>query len=240
MPDVPRRSNGSPSCRPSSTRSFKRPKPTPGRARSKINDAKDDSVKDNWWERNAGWLKGLATVLGAIAAVARIILLTVATAGTIWLVVAVVAGIAALLINRLGLAIKADGSWVDVAFDAIGLLTLGAGSVIGRSIQAAWKGMSTAVAAARSTKAFDAAVDGAFFYRFAGRGVDLHVKVFAWRVPVRLPFVTKMAEGYRAGVIDDALGAAQEAWYATTIAPPAWRWPASGGVVSTRRGLRPG
>ena len=91
---------------------------------SKINDAKDDSVKDNWWERNAGWLKGLATVLGAIAAVAGIILLTVATAGTIWLVVAVVAGIAALLIN-LGLAIKADGSWVDVAFDAIGLLTLG-------------------------------------------------------------------------------------------------------------------
>jgi hypothetical protein len=186
---------------------------------SKINDAKDDSVKDNWWERNAGWLKGLATVLGAIAAVAGIILLTVATAGTIWLVVAVVAGIAALLIN-LGLAIKADGSWVDVAFDAIGLLTLGAGSVIGRSIQAAWKGMSTAVAAARSTKAFDAAVDGAFFYRFAGRIVDLHVKVFAWRVPVRLSFVTKMAEGYRAGVIDDALGAAQEAWHATTIAPP--------------------
>ncbi len=186
---------------------------------SKINDAKDDSVKDNWWERNAGWLKGLATVLGAIAAVAGIILLTVATAGTIWLVVAVVAGVAALLIN-LGLAIKADGSWVDVAFDAIGLLTLGAGSVIGRSIQAAWKGMSTAVAAARSTKAFDAAVDGAFFYRFAGRIVDLHVTVLAWRVPVRLPFVTKMAEGYRAGVIDDALGVAQEAWHATTIAPP--------------------
>ncbi|HEY9349764.1 MAG TPA: hypothetical protein VIP75_03645 [Acidothermales bacterium] len=185
---------------------------------SKINDAKDDSVKDNWWERNAGWLKGLATVLGAIAAVAGIILLTVATAGTIWLVVAVVAGIAALLIN-LGLAIKADGSWVDVAFDAIGLLTLGAGSVIGRAVQAAWKGVSTAVAAARSTKAFDAVIDGARFYDLAGRITSFSVRVFGRTIPVRLPIVSNLARGYREAVDVRAFGAAQEAWHTVMQAP---------------------
>ena len=183
---------------------------------TKINDAKDDSVKDNWWERNAGWLKGLATVLGAIAAVAGIILLTVATAGTIWLVVAVVAGIAALLIN-LGLAIKADGSWVDVAFDAIGLLTLGAGSVIGRVVQASWKGIQTAVAAARSTKAFDAAIDGALFYRFAGRVANFGVTIMGRSF--RLPIVSDIAQGYRGAVEFRAFGAAQEAWHAVTQAP---------------------
>ena len=167
----------------------------------------------------------------------RIILLTVATAGTIWLVVAVVAGIAALLIN-LGLAIKADGSWVDVAFDAIGLLTLGAGSVIGRSIQAAWKGMSrrwllrdrrrhsTLPLMVRSSTASPAAS-------------SISMWVFAWRVPVRLPFVTKMAEGYRGRhrrcAWSRAGGLARHNdrnGYST--------WPASGGVVSTRQGLRPG
>lgn len=125
------------------------------RAASGISSAIDDSVKDNWWERNAGWLSKAKTVLGWAAAIAAVALAVVAAIATapVWLVALAVGLAAAAFIVSLGLAAKADGSWVDVAFDVVGVVTLGAGSVATRLASRAFPAVRSAVAGTRATQA---------------------------------------------------------------------------------------
>jgi len=57
------------------------------------------------------------------------------------------------LIISLGLALKADGSWVDVAFDFVGLASLGAGAILSRLASRAFPAVRPAVAGTRASQA---------------------------------------------------------------------------------------
>lgn len=125
------------------------------RTASGISGAIEDSVEDNWWERNVGWLNGAKTVLGWAAAIAGMALAVVAAVATapVWLVVLAVGLAATAFIVSLGLALEAGGSWVDVAFDAVGVVTLGAGGLATRLASRAFPAVRSAVAGARATSA---------------------------------------------------------------------------------------
>ncbi|MEX2289952.1 MAG: hypothetical protein WD794_06455, partial [Mycobacteriales bacterium] len=103
----------------------------------------------------AGWLNNAKTVLGWAAAIAGVALAIVAAIATapVWLVVLAVGLAAAALIVSLGLALQADGSWVDVAFDVVGVATLGVGSVFTRLASRTFPAVRSAVAGSRATQA---------------------------------------------------------------------------------------
>lgn len=124
-------------------------------AAGRIKGAIEDSVKDNWWERNAGWLSTAKSVLGWAAAVAGIALAVVAAIATapVWLVVLAVGLAGAALFISLGLALEADGSWVDVAFDFVGLASLGTGAIFSRLAARAFPAVRSAVAGTRASQA---------------------------------------------------------------------------------------
>ncbi|HET6561427.1 MAG TPA: hypothetical protein VFG72_06100 [Marmoricola sp.] len=107
-------------------------------AASRIRQASEDDLKDGrfegfkaWVKANATWLRTLSTWLGRIVfALAVVIVLLSNPLG--WLVaIALLAGVALLTVDTL-LAVGGEGSWTDVAFSALGVLTLGAGSVAGK------------------------------------------------------------------------------------------------------------
>jgi hypothetical protein len=178
-----------------------------------IDEAKDDGVKDSWWERNAGWLKALATALGVIAAVAGIALLIVGTGGLI-LFVAIAAGAAAFLIN-LTLAITADSSWTDVALDGIGLLTLGLGGPLLKLARYGFQGVRTATASARASRVYHVMTEGSWLFRFGSRVAEFRLPLIGTRVPV----VTRLAEAFRDNRIATATGEAIAAGRAVLEAP---------------------
>ena len=126
-----------------------------GNAAGTIKGALDDDVADNWWERNAGWLGQAKTVLGWAAAAAGVALAIVAAIGTapIWLVVLAVGLAAVVFAVSLSLALGADGSWVDVAFDAVGLVSLGVGSIATRMAARGFPAVRSAVAGTRASQA---------------------------------------------------------------------------------------
>lgn len=127
-------------------------------AASTIKGAIDDDVKDNWWERNAGWLSTAKDWLGLAAAAVGIVLAVVAAIATapVWLTVLAVGLAAAVLAISLGLALGADGSWTDVAFDAVGLATLGTGAVFSRLAARGFPAVRSAVAGIRASRASQA------------------------------------------------------------------------------------
>lgn len=126
-----------------------------GQAASDVKGAIDDSVKDNWWERNAGWLSGARKVLVVLAALAGFALAVVAIIATapVWLTVLAVGLAAMALIISLGLAIRADGSWADVAWDAVSLASLGAGAAFAKLAAKAFPAVRSAVAGVRASNA---------------------------------------------------------------------------------------
>jgi len=134
-------------------------------AAADIRGAIDDGVKDNWWERNTSWLSKARDYLGWAAAavgIALAIALAVVTAPA-WLVVGlIVLGVvlagAALYIS-VNLARKADGSWGDVAWDVVSLLSFGVGGVATRVASKAFPTLQSAVAGIRASRAQRAVVD---------------------------------------------------------------------------------
>lgn len=131
-------------------------------AANTVRGALDDDVKDSWWDRNAGWLRVVTQVLSVIIAIAAIVMLTVATGGTIWLValaVSAVAGLVSLGIN-IGLASSGNGSWWSVAFDAIGVLTLGTAGLAGRALSRAFPALRSGMASLRGMQAFTSTFRG--------------------------------------------------------------------------------
>lgn len=169
----------------------------------------DDDVKDSWWDRNAGWLRVVTQVLSVIIAIAAIVMLTVATGGTIWIVAAVVATAAGLIsmgIN-IGLAQSGNGSWWSVAFDFVGLLTLGTGGLLTRALGRSFPALRAGMAEFRGMQAFV----GTF------RGWRLTVGNALSRVP--LTFIRSRGLSMIAGLTDDAFDAMNLARNAALQAP---------------------
>ncbi len=178
----------------------------------RISDAIDDDVKDDWWDRNAGWLKTVTKVLGWVVTIAAIVLLTVATGGTIWLValgVGLAAGIASLLIN-VGLARNAEGGWSAVAFDAIGVLTLGAGGLFARIGSKAFPALRAATATFRSEQAAAATM----------RSFGLRVPIARFFASRNIPLVSRFASGRLASMGDEAARAGSTAYQAVMAVRP--------------------
>lgn len=104
----------------------------------KIKDASDDDMKDGRFEGLKSWVKDHADMLREISkwlgrivfVLALAIILLSNPAG--WLLIAAVLAAGALLVVDTMLASAGEGSWTNVAFDAVGLLTFGAGSLAGK------------------------------------------------------------------------------------------------------------
>ncbi|MBO0785066.1 MAG: hypothetical protein J2P30_19535 [Actinobacteria bacterium] len=105
----------------------------------KIDSAIDDGVTDGFWDHVSAfihkyaWLiKDIATALEVLATVLAIVALFVSGIGVLLLAGLIVGA----LLLRTVLAVNGDGSWSDVALDAVALLTLGlgtgAGALLGR------------------------------------------------------------------------------------------------------------
>ena len=124
-----------------------------------IRGAIEDSVKDNWWERNAFDIGRARDALGwaaAIVGVGLAIALAVVTAPG-WLVVGLIAlGVilaGAALYLSWNLMTQADGSKADVVWDVIGLLSFGVGGTAARFASKVFPAVQSAVAAVRSSRA---------------------------------------------------------------------------------------
>jgi hypothetical protein len=110
-----------------------------------INSASHDSLEDSWWDSfkdfigHWAWLiKDICTALEVIGAVLAIIALFATGVGWLLMVAFIVTAVA--LLGRTLLAATGNGSWLDVALDAVALLTLGlsggisgAGGLVGRA-----------------------------------------------------------------------------------------------------------
>ncbi|MDQ0776581.1 hypothetical protein QF026_005047 [Streptomyces aurantiacus] len=97
----------------------------------KIRDQLDDVIEDSWWDNvkgwvheNADWIKVVIDVLGWIATIVGVIAMFVP--GLNIAVFLVVAGLL-VLGTRVLLVASGDASWMDVAMDSIGLVTMGMG-----------------------------------------------------------------------------------------------------------------
>ena len=101
----------------------------------KIEDSEHDSLKDSHWDsvkdfihEHAGWIKVLADACTWIVTILVIISLFIPGLD---IATGVLAGfMLAALLGHTALALSGDGSWTDVAFDVIGLVTLGAGTYL--------------------------------------------------------------------------------------------------------------
>lgn len=124
----------------------------------KIKAAANDDMKDSGWDKFKGFVGSIATVLtvirniiGVVLVVLAVVALFIPGLGAVILVLM----LASLAISVL-LAATDNGSWVDVAWDVAGLLTLGIGSgalkmaKLGRSAFLARQGASSGRTAAQA------------------------------------------------------------------------------------------
>ncbi len=176
----------------------------------RISGAIKDDVKDDWWDRNAGWLKTITKVLGWVVTIAAIVLLTVGTGGLIWAValgVGLAAGLISLAIN-VGLARNADGGWSAVVFDAIGVLTLGAGGLFAKIGSKAFPALRAATASYRSEQAAAATM----------RSFGIRVPIARFFASRNIPLVSRFASGRLASMSDEAARAGSAAYDAVMAA----------------------
>ncbi len=113
-----------------------------GKIAGKIRDSSDDDMKDSKWDKFKDWVSGFADLLDAICDVLGWIAAALVIAAIIFsgvgalLALAAIFGLAALLGHGL-LAVTGNGSWLDVLFDAVSLVTMGMG---GRALKGAYLG----------------------------------------------------------------------------------------------------
>ena len=122
-------------------------------AASRIRKAADDDLKDGrfegfkaWVKANADLLREISKWLGRIVLVLTVIVLIVGSGGAAFILL-VAASVALLAVDTV-LAIAGEGSWTDVAFSALGVLTLGTGGLLARMARS-----GRAVTAARAGRA---------------------------------------------------------------------------------------
>ncbi|WAU79084.1 hypothetical protein O1Q96_04540 [Streptomyces sp. Qhu-G9] len=126
----------------------------------KISDQLDDVIEDSWWDNvkgwvheNADWIKVVIDVLGWIATIVGVIAMFIP--GLNIAVFLVVAGLL-VLGTRMLLVASGDASWMDVAMDSIGLVTMG----MGRLGVALLKGANTSTKAAAALSRVGKLKDG--------------------------------------------------------------------------------
>jgi hypothetical protein len=178
-------------------------------AEAKINNVKDDDVKDDFWDKHAGWIR---TVAGLIAAIAAIVLLTVATGGLIWFIalgVALVAGAIALAMS-IGRLMYADGSWFDVVTDAVGLLTLGVGGTALGLLARGLSGLRGAYSTFQGARATAASL---------GRLGGIPWRLSNWAARSRIPIVTSLGQRGRTAMLNTANAAGDAARAAAAALP---------------------
>lgn len=113
----------------------------------KIRSASDDDMKDSTWDKVkafvgkiAPFLDALADLLGYIAL--ALIVISLFIPGLNILTALIILGVTALALRTL-LAATGNGSWMDVAFEVVGLLTLGAGKAFSVMAKASRGGLLT-------------------------------------------------------------------------------------------------
>jgi hypothetical protein len=132
-----------------------------GYAKSAIHDAVDhDGLKDpkhHWWDNWQDWVADIghwAGVAAAFLGVLALVLSWVPVLGEVLAALALVASVVALVCDTIS-ALDGKGTWLDVAIDAIGVLSFGAGRVLGTAAKEA----SVAARGASALKDFQLARD---------------------------------------------------------------------------------
>ncbi|TLS46274.1 hypothetical protein FE633_10045 [Streptomyces montanus] len=111
--------------------------------KSAIHDSVDhDGLKDpehHWWDSVEDWIAKIghwAGVAAAILGVLALVLSWVPVLGEVLAALALVASVVALVCDTIS-ALDGKGTWLDVAIDAIGVLSFGAGRVLGTAAKEA-------------------------------------------------------------------------------------------------------
>jgi hypothetical protein len=95
-------------------------------ARGKIKTAIDKSpAKDSWWDNFSSFLSSLASILGWVALALTIVAIFLTGPLALAFIAIATALTVVNLIIHASLAITGKGSWLDVAFDVIGLIPFG-------------------------------------------------------------------------------------------------------------------
>jgi hypothetical protein len=114
-----------------------------GYAKSAIHDAVDhDGLKDpkhHWWDNWKDWVARIGHVAGLIAGVLCVLALVlswVPVLGEVLAALALVASVVALVCDTIS-ALDGKGTWLDVAIDVVGVLSFGAGRILGTTAKEA-------------------------------------------------------------------------------------------------------
>ncbi|MFF1636598.1 hypothetical protein ACFVXA_03015 [Streptomyces sp. NPDC058246] len=114
-----------------------------GYAKAAIRDALDhDGLKDpkhHWWDNWKDWVAEIGHWAGAIAGVLCVLALLlswVPILGEVLGALALLASVVALVCDTVS-ALDGKGTWLDVAIDAIGVLSFGAGRILGTTAKEA-------------------------------------------------------------------------------------------------------
>ncbi|WRZ91333.1 hypothetical protein OHB54_21005 [Streptomyces sp. NBC_01007] len=114
-----------------------------GYAKSAIHDAVEhDGLKDpqhHWWDNWKDWVADIghwAGVAAAVLGVLALVLSWVPVLGEVLAALALIASVVALVCDTVS-ALDGKGTWLDVAIDAIGVLSFGAGRLLGTTAKEA-------------------------------------------------------------------------------------------------------
>ncbi|MFF4539176.1 hypothetical protein [Streptomyces aureus] len=114
-----------------------------GYAKAAIHDAVEhDGLKDpqhHWWDNWKDWVADIghwAGVAAAVLGVLALVLSWVPVLGEVLAALALIASVVALVCDTVS-ALDGKGTWLDVAIDAIGVLSFGAGRLLGTTAKEA-------------------------------------------------------------------------------------------------------
>jgi hypothetical protein len=162
-----------------------------------------DGLKDSWWDKVKGWTSGhwdsfikwvhehadvigkIADIAGWIATALSVIAIAISFIPVLDFLTPVLLGAAALvtvvsLVCHVMLALSGDGSWVDVGFDVIGLVTFGYGRIAAKGAEASEQVIKT-VATRAARKAGEKAIRqaAAGTTRTTGRAISASARTAA-------------------------------------------------------------
>lgn len=150
-------------------------------AANAISAASDDGVKDDFWDKWGDLIKIFLTIAGIVVAILAIVI-----GGTLLAIIGAVIAVAGLIVAIM-MHIYADGSWSDVIWAAVGVITLGLGTVLSRLAKPLTGMLDDAMTLAARQVRNRAFLGSLNRLRGVPRGA------FSWasnaRIPVKLPFL---------------------------------------------------